>query len=281
MRFQDDFRCDGRSRRDYRPMDLETGLVSNASGSARLRLANTDILVGVKTEIDVPNPLTPEFGKLEFFVDCSANATPEFEGRGGSDLAQELILSLKNAYESPLAFNYRTLCLIPGQQCWKLYIDILILECGGNLHDAVSLAAKAALFNTKLPRVTATMLDAGITDLIISDNPYDCTRIGIETVPLLVTVCKIGDYVLVDPSAEEEVCSTVSMVVSVSMRNGQAFLSGTHLTGGGAMHRDTMRNCLELGLAIGEQLDRLLTKMLNLEQERVGLKRPQIVGFLK
>jgi len=50
-------------------MELETGLVSNASGSARLRLANTDILVGVKTEIDVPNPLTPEFGKLEFFVD--------------------------------------------------------------------------------------------------------------------------------------------------------------------------------------------------------------------
>jgi len=56
----------------------------------------------------------------------SANATPEFEGRGGSDLAQELVLSLQNAYESPLAFDYRTLCLIPGQQCWKLYIDILV-----------------------------------------------------------------------------------------------------------------------------------------------------------
>lgn len=50
-------------------MELETGVVSNASGSARLRLANTDILVGVKTEIDVPSPLAPEFGKLEFFVD--------------------------------------------------------------------------------------------------------------------------------------------------------------------------------------------------------------------
>lgn len=27
-------------------MELETGIVSHASGSARLRLANTDILVG-------------------------------------------------------------------------------------------------------------------------------------------------------------------------------------------------------------------------------------------
>ncbi|XP_017096441.2 exosome complex exonuclease RRP42 [Drosophila bipectinata] len=278
---EEDFRCDGRSRRDYRPMELETGVVSNASGSARLRLANTDILVGVKTEIDVPSPLAPDYGKLEFFVDCSANATPEFEGRGGSDLAQELILSLQNAYESPLAFDYRSLCLIPGQQCWKLYIDILVLECGGNLHDAVSLAAKAALFNTKLPRVTATLLDAGITDLIISDNPYDCTRIGIETAPLLVTVCKIGDYCLVDPTAEEEGCSTVSIVVSVSMRNGEPYLSGTHMTGGGSMHRDTMQNCLQLGLSIGEQLNTLLTKMLKQEQDRVGPKRPKTVGFLK
>ncbi|EDV37689.1 uncharacterized protein Dana_GF11284 [Drosophila ananassae] len=278
---EEDFRCDGRSRRDYRPMELETGVVSNASGSARLRLANTDILVGVKTEIDVPSPLAPEYGKLEFFVDCSANATPDFEGRGGSDLAQELILSLQNAYESPQAFDYRSLCLIPGQQCWKLYIDILVLECGGNLHDAVSLAAKAALFNTKLPRVTATLLDAGITDLIISDNPYDCTRIGIETAPLLVTVCKIGDYCLVDPTAEEEGCSTVSIVVSVSMRNGEPYLSGTHMTGGGSMHRDTMQNCLQLGLSIGEQLNTLLTKMLKQEQDRVGPKRPKTVGFLK
>lgn len=66
---QVDLRCDGRRRGDYRPMELETDVVSTASGSARLRLANTDILVGVKTEIDVPYPENPEEGKLEFFVD--------------------------------------------------------------------------------------------------------------------------------------------------------------------------------------------------------------------
>lgn len=50
-------------------MELETDLVSNASGSARLRLANTDVLVGIKTEIDKPSYLTPDQGKIEFFVD--------------------------------------------------------------------------------------------------------------------------------------------------------------------------------------------------------------------
>jgi len=50
-------------------MELETSVVPHASGSARLRLANTDILVGVKAEIHKPNSITPRDGKLEFFVD--------------------------------------------------------------------------------------------------------------------------------------------------------------------------------------------------------------------
>lgn len=50
-------------------MELETDLVPHASGSARLRLANTDILVGVKAEIDKPSPTAPNKGKIEFFVD--------------------------------------------------------------------------------------------------------------------------------------------------------------------------------------------------------------------
>lgn len=50
-------------------MELETDLVDTATGSARLRLANTDLLVAVKTEIDVPSPDKPDMGKIEFNVD--------------------------------------------------------------------------------------------------------------------------------------------------------------------------------------------------------------------
>lgn len=63
---------DGRQRGDYRPMELETNTVEHAFGSARLRLANTDVLVAVKLEIDVPFPEQPKEGKIEFFVDWLA-----------------------------------------------------------------------------------------------------------------------------------------------------------------------------------------------------------------
>lgn len=69
----------------------------------------------------------------------SANAAPEFEGRGGEDLATEISTELARAYAS---FPTEKLCILPGLQSWKLYADILVLECGGNLFDAVSLAVK-------------------------------------------------------------------------------------------------------------------------------------------
>lgn len=92
------------------------------------------------------------------------------------------------------------------------------------MFDAASLAAKAALYNTKIPRVTASLLDAGEADLILSDDPFDCTRIDTRSVPILVTVCKIGDSCVVDPSAEEEECSSTSVVVGVSRRKNKSNL---------------------------------------------------------
>jgi len=37
---QEDFRSDGRSCEDYRYFEIETGIVSNTSGSARLKLVS-------------------------------------------------------------------------------------------------------------------------------------------------------------------------------------------------------------------------------------------------
>lgn len=50
-------------------MELETDVIAHAFGSSRLRLANTDVLVAVKIEVDSTFPERPNEGKLEFFVD--------------------------------------------------------------------------------------------------------------------------------------------------------------------------------------------------------------------
>ena len=63
-------------------------------------------------------------------------------------LATELSKTLAKAYKDKNVFDYSVL---EGQNkafSWILYVDILILEVGGNLYDTVSIAVKAALHST-------------------------------------------------------------------------------------------------------------------------------------
>ena len=61
-----------------------------------------------------------------------------------------------------------------------LYVDILILECGGNLFDAVSMAVKAALYTTLIPKVSVTAVDGGEPELELSDDPTDGKRLQVR-----------------------------------------------------------------------------------------------------
>lgn len=268
---EENFRVDGRGREDYRPMELETDIVAHAVGSARLRLANTDVLVTVKIEVDSPFPERPEEGKLEFFVDCSANATPDFEGRGGENLAVQITNTLSAAYQSTVAFNLRKLCIVKGRKCWKFFVDILILECGGNLYDAVSLAVKAALWNTQVPLIKRVDIDGNNIELSVSDELYDCYKLDVTNAPVMVTVCKIGEKCIVDPNQAEEQCSVGSVVVSVSGNKFSAVLQ----IGTGSLHPATLIECLKLGHQVAGRLNEALLTTLS------KIKLEQDVGFLK
>jgi len=78
------------------------------------------------SNIDKCTNALPQIGRLEFFVDCSANATPEFEGRGGESLSTEMSRTLAHAYNDRKVFDLKSLSILPGKHCWLLYVDILV-----------------------------------------------------------------------------------------------------------------------------------------------------------
>ncbi|XP_076276664.1 exosome complex component RRP42-like isoform X3 [Lasioglossum baleicum] len=271
-----DSRNDGRRRCEYRTMEIETKLMPQTHGSARLRIGNTDILVGIKVELDTPNADTPDQGKLEFFVDCSANATPAFEGKGGDDLATEISNTLAVAYQTRNAFDLRTLCILPGKKCWKIYIDILVLQCGGNLFDAIGAAVKAALYSTEIPKIIAATLDGGEPDIQLSDDAYDCIRLNTSNCPVIVTLCKIGENYVVDPTLEEEICSASNIVMSV-LPSGK--ISSIVKLGYGSIQPSTFNKMLKMGQNIGLQLNEGIMKALK-KEKRLGSKK-EVFGFLR
>ena len=56
--------------------------------------------------------------------------------------ATELSRTLAKAYKDKSVFDYSVLEGQAGAFSWILYVDILILEVGGNLYDAISIGKK-------------------------------------------------------------------------------------------------------------------------------------------
>lgn len=270
---QDDVRVDGRSRKELRPLKFETELVTHANGSAHLRLANTDVLVGVKAELDLEEKTSHG---IEFFVDCSANATPDFEGKGGEALATELSNTLSKAYNDKSVFDYSILRGQDDAFSWILNVDILILEVGGNLFDAVSLAVKAALFSTTIPRVNVATIDGGQPELEITDDPLDGTRLDVSKSPILITLSRIGNFCVIDPTPEEEACSSASLVIGVTPSGKVTVVKKC---GSGTFNLDSMTRAISDASEIGAKIQTLLMEKL-LKEDRMGIGRKK-VGFLK
>ncbi|XP_022094545.1 exosome complex component RRP42-like [Acanthaster planci] len=255
---QDGLRTDGRSCDAFRPMELECGVVSNTSGSARLRLSNTDILVGVKAEMGKPRPTRPGEGYVEFFIDLSANASPEFEGRGGEELATEIANTLSSTYDLTSVLDYTSLCVLPEQCCWVLYVDVVVLECGGNLFDAIGIAVKAALYNTRIPKVKVQDGE-GQEEIEVSDDPHDVVLLDTSNMPVLVTVSKVGQQHVVDATLEEEACCLACIVMAV---NPKGALVGMEKKGASSLTLNSIQDMITTGKKVGMNLNSNLSSVL-------------------
>ncbi|XP_061839396.1 exosome complex component RRP42 [Nerophis lumbriciformis] len=272
---RDDLRVDGRGCEDYRHMEIETDVVSNTDGSAKVCLGHTAVLVGVKAEIGKPRPMAPNEGYLEFFADCSANATPQFEGRGGEELGTELSNTLYKVFNNKRSVDLKSLCISEGEHCWVLYVDVLLLQCDGNLYDAISIAIKAALYSTKIPKVNMSYDEEGGKEIELSDDPYDCMRLNVENIPCIVTLCKVGHRHVVDATLQEKACSVASLIISVT---NKGTVTCVRKMGGGSLDPESIFEMTQTGKRVGKALHMPLIKLLQ-EEESLGAKR-QKVGFL-
>uniref|UniRef100_A0A915J4L9 Ribosomal RNA-processing protein 42 n=1 Tax=Romanomermis culicivorax TaxID=13658 RepID=A0A915J4L9_ROMCU len=282
---ESNFRNDGRNNEDYRPILIETDVVQNANGSARVLLGQTDILVGVKAEIDVPEAARPKTGRIKFFVDCSANASPEFEGRGGESFANEISEALYSAYNNKYTEEaiLKKLLLLENQLCWLLYVDVVVLECqGGNAFDCASLAVKCALYDLKIPKATVSYNENGRADVELTsknDDYDDIWRLDVRSAPILLTSGKLGRAtLLLDATREEEACLKSTLILGVlGQEPKEAKITLMKQLSGGTLDPESLTEMTERVLLIGCKLNDGLLEKLRIEE--LG-EKPKIRGFL-
>ncbi|KAI8382256.1 ribosomal protein S5 domain 2-type protein [Blakeslea trispora] len=215
---EQDCRADGRKRLEYRHIVLESGLLSQASGSARCRLGDSDVLVGIKVEIGEVEQSKPNQGRVICNVECSPSASQQFEGRGADEINNTLTLALDRIFNSGQnGIDLESLCIIPGQQCWIIYIDAMVMDAAGNLLDCVVMTTRAALHNTRIPKTEIEDLGDGDFEFEVMDDVEDAEPIkGWDNSPISVTLYKVASRYIIDPTVLEELCSQATLTVGVN-----------------------------------------------------------------
>ncbi|WMV40161.1 hypothetical protein MTR67_033546 [Solanum verrucosum] len=251
-----DLRNDGRKRLTYRPIYVETGVIPQANGSAKVKLGATDVIASVKAELGKPTLSHPDQGKVFIYVECSPTAEPSFEGRGGEELSTELSTALERSLlggksGAGAGIDPASLLIKEGKVCWDLYVDCLVISSDGNLLDALGAAIKAALSNTGIPRVQfreAASSDEH-ADVDVSDEEF--LQFDTSGVPVIVTLTKVGRHYIVDATSEEE--SLMSSAVSISV-NRRGLICGLTKRGGAGLDPSVILDMISVAKHVSEQL---------------------------
>ena len=201
-------RYDGRKLLDYREISV-TPNIASAEGSAKVKIGETEVLVGVKLAVEEPYPDTPEEGKLMVNTELRPIANPEFEMGPPGEQAIDIARVVDRGLRESKALSPEKLCIKAGEAVWSVMIDIVPLNDAGNMLDAASIGAVAALKSTRFPVVK----EDGNIDW---DAPLTDKKLELAKEPVEITVLKIGEFYIVDPILEEEKLADTSITIAVA-----------------------------------------------------------------
>jgi len=191
-----DTRLDGRKAKEFRkPIKVEYDAVKTAEGSAKVTIGETEVIVGVKMDVGEPYPDMPDEGTIIVGAELLPLSNPEFELGPPGLQAIELARVVDRGIRESKTINFKELCIEEGKKVWLILIDICTINDAGNLIDASALAALAALKNTRYPKFDGEKIDY---------KEKTNKKLAVTKEPIAITVCKIGDNFIVDPTTEEE-----------------------------------------------------------------------------
>lgn len=244
--FESNIRLDGRKFTDYRPVKVEVNVINTAEGSARVIIGKTDVIVGIKMEIMEPYPDTPDEGSIMVGAELLPLSSPEFELGPPGQEAIELARVVDRGIRESKALDFKKLCINEGEKAWMIVVDICTINDAGNLLDASSLAAIAALRNTTFPEYKDDKIDY---------KKKTNKKLDLKDIPLSVTVIKIGDKFLVDPDSDEEKAIDARLTVA-SLSDGT--LCAMQKGGDYPLTSEDIAKMVDIGVEKGKELRKLV-----------------------
>lgn len=202
-------RIDGRAFDEPRQLTIDVGVIPKAEGSARIRLGDTEVVCGVKIQPDRP---FPDLGDRGIFI-CTAEilplADPSVEPGPPGEEVIELARVVDRGIRESGMIDLTKLVLQKDKSVIGLFVDNSVTDYDGNLFDACSYAAVSSILSCKIPKWE-------IRDDAPAKVEGEFSEPPITTIPVSVTMAKIGDHIVVDPNADEWACMDARITMTTN-----------------------------------------------------------------
>ncbi len=206
---KEDKRFDGRARDEHRELIIEKDVSKKAEGSVRVKLGNTEVIVGVKAALAEPYADSPNKGNLMVTAELSPLSSPRIEIGPPKFPAIELGRVIDRGIRESGVIDVEKLVIKEGEKVWTIFVDIYAINDDGNLLDAAGIGALAALKIAKLPKY-----DEAEDKVLYGEADKEVPLSEKNLIP--ITVHKIGEKLVIDPNREEEDSSEARLTIGIA-----------------------------------------------------------------
>jgi exosome complex component RRP42 len=237
-------RFDDRKLDQFRNLIIEKNVSNKAEGSVRVRLGKTEVLVGVKMATSEPYADSPTKGNLMVTAELLPLSAARFESGPPKFEAIELGRVTDRGLRESGFIDFDKLCIEPGKKVWTVFVDVYSINDDGNMMDAATIGAIAALKIAKIPKYDAE------NDKVLFDELTDVSLPLTDIVPVAVSVHKIGNSLIVDPTREEEDISESRITIGSS----KGMISSLQKSNSTALEMDEMKKVFEIAAKVSEDV---------------------------
>ncbi len=176
------------------------------------------------------------------------------------------------------AIDTESLCIVAGSRVWAVSVVLHVLDYAGNVADACSYAALAALLHFRRPAVSV----AGSTVTVHSWSEKDPTPLAVHHTPVCVSFGFVQqgarEVVVVDTTEQEELVVDGTCCVSL---NAHGEVSSVQF-GGCAVAPDALLRCLALAAVRSrEMIEAIQTAVAAALKEGGNVGNRNLIAYLE
>uniref|UniRef100_M1C6U0 3'-5'-exoribonuclease/RNA binding protein n=1 Tax=Solanum tuberosum TaxID=4113 RepID=M1C6U0_SOLTU len=245
------------------------GAVASADGSALAKIGSTTMLAAIKMEVMTPIVECPDEGSIAIEFHMPPICSPLVRPGRPAEAASVISKQLSDTILSSGMIDLKELCLVGGKAAWMAYLDIYCLDADGALFDTALLSAVAAFSHLNIPVVSLNddgrivLVSEDTVRLKLEKEPVNTEKrkLKLNSLPFSLTCILHKNYILADPTAEEE--SIMETIVTMVLDSSYQLVSLNKPGGPVLSHTSVIQDCIALARRRVKELQSVLNEAIS------------------